>query len=145
MNNLYPWDTDQNGDKKSDLFPWNITPDMTAKEKCDAHKSFMENRYGKIFEYKVQYKWPEKCRPTVNPDHIFTTIGYYRNIGEFFMWNPSLSEFSEFTLVRDSEKERKLEFDIYKRDSYYDAVMHGYKIDLEERLRFHLMSISMTS
>jgi hypothetical protein len=145
MNNLYPWDTAPDGGSMSEQYPWDITPDMSAKEKCDAYAEFMEKRYGRIFEYIVQYKWPEKCRPTINPDHVFTTIGFYKSIGEFLMWNPGLINYSMFELVMNTEKERPREMDLYKKETYYQAIENGYKVEFEELLRWHLMAITMNS
>lgn len=113
----------------------------------DVYKESMENRYGQIFEYKVQYRWPEKCRTDGNAsNHVFTSLGYYKSIGEFLMWNAEFSQkWADFKLLIETERERDTIRDDYLKEKYYNLVENNSTIALEESLNSHLMSISMCS
>ena len=124
-------------------YPWSITPEMPAEEKCEAYKEFMMKRFNRTFEYKVQYRLPEKLRAISAKDHLFISTGFYKSIGEFIMWNPALAHYSNFELVHDSEKERPKDIDLYKKDQYYQAVENGYRIELEIDIKWCQMFLSL--
>jgi hypothetical protein len=127
--------------------PWDEMIDISSFEKNEASKLFMKKRDDQIFEYKISYCWPEKCRTESEASNfVFTSIGFYRSIGEFLMWNEGFSDkWSDFLLIEETKKERNSLRNEFLKNKYYNLKENNHQVNIEEDLQSHLISIQMNS